>query len=147
MHDDGLDQAAQRGDKFWFVERGSICGDIGKPLDIGQVAADGSRMQRHHLVGLRGSGELRLHLITFLLQGLHARADRIEVADAPGDGVDQALQLAGAFAGAACQVFFAVAVLPRQATALFVIGLDIFGDRLGVCEFIAQAFEHQRLDR
>jgi hypothetical protein len=32
---------------------------------------------------------------------------------------------------------FAVAVLPRQAPALFVIGFNIFGDGLGVCEFLA----------
>jgi hypothetical protein len=73
---------------------------------------------------LHGRGELRLHLITFLLQGLHARADRIEVADALGDGVDQALQLAGDFAGAACQVFFAVAVLPRQAKPISMPEID-----------------------
>jgi hypothetical protein len=137
VHDDRLDQAAQCCDQFRFIERGRVCGHIGKPLDVGQVTADGGGMQRHHLVGLRGRGELRLHLVAFLLQGLHVRADRIEVADALGDGVDQALQLAGDFAGAARQVFFAVAVLPRQAPALFVIGFDIFGDGLGVCEFIA----------
>lgn len=43
-------------------------------------------------------------------------------------------------------MFFLVAIRLRQPPALGVVGADIFGDGLGMRQFLAQAFEYQRLD-